>query len=323
MPEYTGSISGVNICLLKGEYRIKNIVVHKIGTRDSVPLFTAPAIDLSVQWSALKEMRIVGEIDVYNPKVSFVLYDADPDSGKSQTGTEIEWTEPIKELMPLEINRFEIFDGSVHYVDPAQSPTIDIYATNLNIQAKNLSNATDQNVALPSTLDATGSSIGGGKMTLKSKVNFLKEIPDFDYDFKFEGIDITSLNDFADAYAALDFEGGNLDLYSEMALNDGNIDGYFKPVLTNIDLIDFSEDIKNPLKLIWESFAALILEIFENQGEDQFATKVPLSGSIDKTQTEIWPTVLNILRNAFVEAFKKQPDDTIEFENVSDDTEKE
>lgn len=323
IPNYSGHISGVDICLLKGEYRINNAKIYKKGYEND-PLFAAPAIDLSVQWGALKNGKIRGEIDVYQPEVNIIMVDADGANQGSQTGVDVDWTEPIKELMPLEINRFEIYEGKLSYKDPAQDPAIDIFANELHIVATNFSNASDMEHPLPSTITASGSSIGGGKMYMTTRINPLKKIPDLDYEFKFEGVNLSALNDFTDAYAALDFEDGTIDLFSEMAIKDGNIDGYFKPVLNNIDLINFREDIRNPLKLIWESFAALVLEVFENQGLDQFATKVPMVGNLNNPNTKIWPTLLGILQNAFVDAFTKKVDDSIDFDEVEseDDNQK-
>lgn len=316
IPDYTGSISGVNICILKGEYRIKDLVIYKRGNEESKPLFKIPATDLSVQWAALKEGSVVGEVEMYNPELNIIMVDGDSDKAGSQTGTDVDWTEPLKELMPLTINRFTITNGKLSYLDPVQEPNVDIFANDLEIVATNLSNATDLEHELPSKIVATGSSIGGGKMYMTTRINILKKIPDLDYEFKFEGVDISSLNTFSSAYAALDFEGGNLDLYSEMAIKDGKIEGYFKPVLEDIDLIDFSEEISNPLKLVWEGLTALVLEIFENQGNDQFATKIPLTGDLNTPETKFFPTIINVLRNAFIQAFQKKVDDTVDFESV-------
>jgi hypothetical protein len=36
-----------------------------------------------------------------------------------------------------------------------------------------------------------------------------------------------------------------------------------------------------------------------------------VSGTFEKTDVEVWTTVVNVLRNAFVEAFKTRVDDSI------------
>lgn len=314
--EYYGHVEEIDIFLIKGQYTIKGLEIYKKGN-DENPLLILPRTDLSVQWGALKDGEIAGEIDVFNPEINFIIYDGDSEDNNSQTGSEVDWTEPIKDLMPLEINRFSVNNARVHYKDPIQSPAIDIYINDLNVVGSNFTNASDLEDPLPSKITAEGTSIGGGKMYMTMRINPLKKIPDLDYTFKFEGVELKALNDFSSAYGALDFDKGTLDMYSEMVIKDGNIKGYFKPVMINVDLIDFSEDVKNPLKLVWEGFVSALIEIFENQGEDQFASKIPLEGTVDNAQTKLWPTLGSILRNAFVEAFKKQPDDTIDYSQNS------
>jgi hypothetical protein len=318
LPEHQGSISGVELSLIQGSYKIEDMVITKRGNAAaSDPLFAIPVIHLSVQWSALRHGRIVGEIEAIDPEMNILMVDGASDKSGSQTGADVDWTKPIKEIMPLQINRFSISNGKVAYKDPAQDPAIDIFIDDLELTATNFSNTEDSDHPLPSKIVATGSSIGGGQMYLTTRLNALKKIPDLDYEFKFEGIQLTALNDFTKAYSAIDFESGTMDMYSEMAVKNGNIEGYFKPVMNSIDIIDLKEDIKNPLTLIWEGFASLVSEIFENQKTDQFATKVPISGNLNSPGVKVWPTVINVLKNAFIEAFKKQVDGTIDFESAN------
>lgn len=316
LDEYQGHVNDIDICLIKGQYTIKDLVISKRG-KEGEPLLQMPKTDLSIQWSALKNLELVGEIDSYNPVINFIVYDGETEDENSQLGTEVDWAEPIKDLMPLEINRFTINKGKVHYKDPAQKPAVDIYLDDLDITGTNFTNATDLDEALPSKVTAECTSIGGGQMYMTMRINPLMQTPDLDYTFKFEGVELRSLNDFSRAYSGLDFDKGKLDLYSEMAIKDRSLSGYVKPVMNNVDFIDLTEDIKTPLRLIWEGLATIVVEVFENQRKDQFATKVPITGQVDGTETKIWPTLGAILRNAFVEAFKKQPDDTIEYEDLA------
>lgn len=134
-------------------------------------------------------------------------------------------------------------------------------------------------------------------------------------DMKFEGIDMPSLNDFFLAYAGIDIERGTFNIYSEMTVNDGALEGYVKPVAQNVQVLSWKKDKSNPLNLIWQAIVGLFAEIFENQSEDQFATKIPLDGNLKDIKTSTWPAIWNIFRNAFVKAFEKNTDDTIKFED--------
>jgi len=142
-------------------------------------------------------------------------------------------------------------------------------------------------------------------------INVLKEIPDLDMDMKFEGIDMPALNDFFLAYSKVDIERGTFNLYSELAVDDSNIRGYVKPIAKNVKVVNFEKDKDNLGNLLWQSVVGLLAEVFENQKKDQFATQIPLEGNLKDIKTGVWPTIWNVLRNAFVEAFKMNTDDAI------------
>jgi hypothetical protein len=98
-----------------------------------------------------------------------------------------------------------------------------------------------------------------------------------------------------------------------MAVDDSKITGYVKPVAQDIKVVDWEKDKEKPLNLIWQSIVGVVAEFFENQKEDQFATKVPLQGNLEDIKSGVWPTIWNIFRNAFVQAFERNTDDTIKF----------
>lgn len=316
IPGYTGSISDVDIWLIRGAYVIDDLKIFKVNGHDKVPFIDIEAIDLSVEWSKLFRGALVGEVIFENPKLNFIGGDGDEKKepgNETQTGKDVDWTEPIKKLMPLQINRLEMKNGSVFFYDFTTTPKVSIHLDSLYLLATNLNNADRQKERLPSDVTMTATSIGGGKLNLVMGINVLKEIPDLDMNFKFEGIDMPSLNEFFVAYSKVDIEKGTFNLYSELAVNNSELTGYVKPIATNIKVVNWEKDKKNPLNLIWQSIVGVVAEFFENQKEDQFATKVPLQGNLKDLKSGVWPTIWNVFRNAFVQAFEKNTDNTIKF----------
>ncbi len=92
----------------------------------------------------------------------------------------MDWTEPIKKLMPLQINRLEINQGMISYYDFSAKPKVRLTLDSLQLLATNLNNANRQKERLPSTVTATATSIGGGSLDLRMAINVLKEVPDLD-----------------------------------------------------------------------------------------------------------------------------------------------
>lgn len=315
IPGYSGYITDVDLQLYKGSYSIDSLHILKQDSSVLVPFFSTDRIDLSVQWKALFDGSIVGEIELINPELNFV---AAKDTTQEQYGEDVDWTKPIKELMPLQINRFAVTNGRIHFRNFDTRPRINLYIEDLFMVATNLNNAESNDLKLPSNLSVTATSIGGGKLDISGSMNLLKQIPDMDLNGKFEGVNLPALNDFLKAYAKLDAEKGNFDLYSEVVINDGKLTGYVKPLITDLKLVDWSEDKDKPLQMIWEGIAGVVIELFENQKKDQFATKTPFQGDLNQPDVKIMPTIWNIFSNAFVNAFNQSIDGTLEFGGKQD-----
>src|SRR5688500_15635389 len=59
---YEGSISDVDIHLIRGAYVIYGLKMFKVNGHDKVPFVDIPSIDLSVEWRALFKGSLVGEV---------------------------------------------------------------------------------------------------------------------------------------------------------------------------------------------------------------------------------------------------------------------
>lgn len=318
---YDGSIEWLHVNLFRGAYAIHDLKLMIAGGDASEPLFQAKTIDISVEWGALLKGSIAGEIIIDRPELIFVA-DTSSNSDKAVTNPDADWTKTIQDLIPIKINRFEIANGSIHFSDPSSSPKVDISVDSLAFVATNLTNATSEKGSLPSSYKVSAVSIGGGKLTASGGLNIIKKVPDFDLDLKFEGVDLTALNDFTQAYANLSLEQGTLDFYTEVAGKDGNLEGYVKPLLSDLKFINLKEEKSKPLQVIWEGLVSGVLEIFENQKKDQFGSKVPISGTYENTKTRIIPAVASLIKNAFIQALKGTTDGTIDFSGDKEKSEK-
>ena len=298
---YEGSVEAIDIDLYRGAYRIYKLKLLKKDGNIPTPFIYIETADLSIQWKALFHGRVVSNIELYKPVINFAV----SKSGTTeQTGEGIDWTQPIKALAPIDINRVSFKDGKLSYQDFSANPKVNIYITNMNGEIRNLRNVEDMSQRLPSTLVLTGDSIGKGKLKINGRLYILKQVPDMNIDTQLENVNLTALNDYSNAYAAIDIRKGNLSVYSQLIVRDGEVSGYIKPIATDISLIDLSKSA-NPIKVAWESVADVILTLFTNLPHDQFATTIKLEGNLDHISTSTWSTISGILRNAFVSALKK------------------
>ncbi len=306
IPDYTGSITDVDLHLYRGAYTVDSLIIDKIEDNNTVPFLSVDQIDLSVEWSALFNGAIVGEVLLISPTFNFVA----PNNDEGEFGHEVDWTEHVKSMLPIRINRFAIRGGTVRYLDFGSSPQINVPLENLDLDILNINNAEDNEKALPTNIFLNAVSVGGGDMNIVAQANLLKPIPDIDLNFEFEEVNLTALNDFLEAYAGVDAEQGEFNLYSEIIIDDGMLEGYVKPIIRNLKIVDTEGSV---LEVIWEGIVGLVTEVFENQAKDQFASQVPIEGDLTDPDAGTYPAIWNIFRNAFVEAFSKQTEDEIKF----------
>lgn len=320
MGEYSGHVEDVDIWLIRGAYVINDLEINKNTGKVPVPFLIAPKIDLAVEWAALFKGAVKAKVAFIDPELTFV---AGPTKETSQTGADGDWTEALDKLLPIEINKFEIHNGKIKYNDFHASPKVNIFVNQFELLLTNITNVEDKEKALPSDLTISGSSIGGGNLSILGQVNLLKQVPDADINMKFTDIQLKALNDFAKAYGKFDFEKGKLSIFSEMSVKNSNVQGYVKPVLEDVDVLDWDQDGPTFLQKIWQAAIGTTFAVFKNHNKDRFATKVPIEGKLDdKIDTDIFTTIVRVVKNAFIEAYQKTLDDSVSFTNNGEVKEK-
>jgi hypothetical protein len=70
---YRAHVAAVTLHLWRGAYQIHDIDIQKTSGEVPVPFFSAPLVDLSVQWRALIfERAFVGNIELYRAEMNLV-----------------------------------------------------------------------------------------------------------------------------------------------------------------------------------------------------------------------------------------------------------
>ncbi|MFC6999052.1 DUF748 domain-containing protein [Rufibacter roseus] len=302
LPGYTGYVEDVDIALIRGAYQIEGLVLREEKGNEKYPFLNIPVTDLSIEWKALFKGRLVGEVIMSSPEMNILA-----GSSNSEDPTLNHWTDVVKDLMPITINRFTVHSGKLTFLDFTVSPDVKLPIHDMELVALNLANVEEVGDKLPSKVTVTGKSIGGGALKGEMQVDALKKIPDFDSNFQLTGVNLTSINNFIKAYAKFDVERGKLDMYSELKLTNGKLDGYIKPFFEEVKVLDVKKDVKEGgvLSAVKEAVIGIFTEAAENQPRDQIATRIPITGDINNPKTNGWKTFINVLKHAFIDAFAK------------------
>jgi hypothetical protein len=316
MKGYYGHVDDIDIALLRGAYQINDIFLNKVDevSGKQTEFFKSPNIDLSVEWKALLHGSLVGELvfnssSLYFTKDKIELQDVRKDTN--------DFRRLLKDFMPLRVNRFEVNDGDIHYIDKSTTPKVDVSLQKTHILALNLTNVEDKKIELPSTIDAEAS-MYGGTLKYNMKINTLSEKAAFDLNAEVKDVNLVAVNDFFKAYGGFDVNNGKLGLYTEMATKNGKFKGYIKPIIKGLDIVG-AEDRHDPfLQKVWESIVSVGGTIFKNQSKDQIATKINMEGNLDNPDISTLDAIWEVLRNAFIQALMPSVENAINLHSLKD-----
>jgi hypothetical protein len=323
---FQSNISSVSIAVLKGNYSYHSIHINRTqyfqDSPQGTPILEIDQIDINMDWDALRQGKFRSEITLTNPKFNFIASQQQEEEREEEKENnddieeDMDWLKTMEEMAPFRINKFQIIDGKINYFDYNTDPPIEFYVDSLYVNAWNLTNVEEPDLRLPATIKADARAKGGGQLKFRAQANLLHEVPNFYAEFKMEELPLTSLNTMTQAYGNFTFEQGTFDMYSEMALREKYLEGYIKPVFVNMRIINWDREHESLLHKLWETSLGLAAKFFRNRPRDKVATNIPFEGPIEELDPGTWEAIFNVFRNAFIEAFDRELDGTIDFEAV-------
>ncbi|MEW5316794.1 MAG: hypothetical protein WDW38_008144 [Sanguina aurantia] len=182
--------------------------------------------------------------------------------------------------------------------------------TQVEASVTNLTNIQKRSGNRVAELHATAKILDDAPFETQATFDPLEQLGDFSYELRATNIHLVKANALARAYAGLDFASGTGDFTMELQAKDGKLDGYAKPIFHELKLFSWQKDVieekKSPLKVAYQALAQGVVSVFKNQSNDQFATRVPISGRIGDKHTDTSEAIVGILHNAFVKAYSPQ-----------------
>lgn len=297
---YAGSVGDIGVSLWRGAYQIHNIKISKRNGKVNVPFFSAPFMNLSLQWDALFDHRIVAEIYMEQPQLNFVK---GPTPEKTQAGENTHWNQMLEDLTPFEINKLTVHNGQIHYKDDYSDPKVDVYFNELGVSATNLSNIRNKKIELPAGIRANAKTIGNGSMYFHLQFNPTAPAPEYQLQASLTNVDLPALNNFLEAYGKFRVANGDFAMFTSVAATNKAYDGYVKIFFNHLDVFSWKEaHEENILQMFWEAVIGAVTTVFKNQPQDQLATKIPISGVYTNSSVDLMTTIGKLLQNAFIHA---------------------
>jgi hypothetical protein len=313
MGDYRGHVTDVDLSVFRGAYVLHDLTIVKEAGNAEEPFVVLPQTDLSVEWAALFDGELVGEIHMANPVMNLVQGDS---SEETQLGAGVNWPDQVRKLFPFHFNRIEATGGTVTFRAPGIEANESLTLRDLHLTLANLTNVESLDEPAFASFDVNGLFGKSTPLAITGHLDPNAAQPTFDLDMSLEDADLVDVNPWLEEFLNVDAEKGVFSMYTELAAAEGRFEGYIKPILEDADIFSLEEPSDGPLQKAWEALVGLVAAVLTNPEEDQVATQLPFSGELEDPEAGVLSAVVNLLRNAFVAAFSHSIEGTVTIGNV-------
>ena len=198
------------------------------------------------------------------------------------------------------VDRLDIVKSTFGFVNRTVRPSYRVFVSDTSMTLTNLSSLPSGET---SHAKLTGKFMGSGPARADFKLLPTRPGPDLDLAAEIEETDLKTMNDLLRAHGSFDVTAGRFSMYTEIAVKDRRMSGYVKPLFQDMTVYDARQDRdKNPLRKVYEGVVGGIARVLQNRPRDEVATRVEISGPLDKPNVGVIETVVGLVQNAFFKA---------------------
>ena len=136
------------------------------------PVARIKRFSASVEWRALLSGKLVGDVEIVEPKVNLNLAQARAEAKDPTPVEKRGWQEALEAIYPLKINTFVIRRGELVYTDE-EGPFAPLTLRDLELEASNIRNVRSRERTYPSEVHLTASVFERGKLKLDGNADFM------------------------------------------------------------------------------------------------------------------------------------------------------
>jgi hypothetical protein len=265
------------------------------------PVFYADRIHVGVDWRRLIHGQVVASARIVEPKI-VVLDEPTPERPKEPHKHAPDLSAQLQALTPLRISRVEIVGGELLFRDVTAPRHPELWVHDLDLAAENLPTREALASGRPVTLSATGVVGRSGQLSLFASADPFASPLAFAGRFELRGFRVAELYAFIEPKTKLHAPKGTLDLFAEFSAKGGLLNGGVKPVLKNVAVRPAEPGAWDKVKA-WLADKAVKTASDRVPDRNALATVVPLEGRLTDPDIQLWPAILGVVRNAFVQGF--------------------
>lgn len=298
---YRGVVADVHASIIPPRFEARDVKIIELPHGDwHQPLLYVERVQGRVLWRALLHGIFVADARITGPKLSLVRRvksDEPVDLGKLVP----DLTEKVERKAPIRVDRITLSNAEVLVSDATQTPPARLWLHGVDGELENLATRRWLAHGHPTRAHVEGRLQRSGRFKADLSADPWEKTLTFDGRTSVEHLSARDLGELMHATTGMKPEGGSLDLYADFKARDGTLKGGVKVRAKDLHLVAANPGFVDKLKA-WLSNAAIEVFSSKKPGEPEvFATVIPIRGSVDTPDAELWPTVLGVVRNAFVQ----------------------
>jgi hypothetical protein len=291
---FRAAFSDVHVSVLPPAVEIRRFkMIEEPGGRWDEPLFFVERAQVGVLWRELLRGHLVGRVFLEKPKAVAVRRHEE----KAKKGTNV--AKQMEAIAPLRVDRIEVEDGEALIAQGKGKKAPQLWVHNIDLVATNLATRKALMEGEPSTLNLTARVQRSGQVKVAGTMDPFTRKPTFTVEAELEKLKVQELHAFLAENAEMRPVSGVINVYAKIKAKQGALSGGVKPIFEHLELQAANDDLGTKLKTF---LADTAVEIFTDDipGRDAVATVIPIKGTIDAPDVQLLPTVLGVVRNAFV-----------------------
>ena len=292
----SGSFHGLHVTIIHPGYNLYGLkVVETPASEHKDPIFYADRIEMRWSWREIFHGHLVRRIKMWNPKVVIPMR---PGENGKPAQPPLEIARTLESVPSAGIERLEIVGGQITLVDEHHDGQR-VWLHDVNATLENLTSRKKLMEGLPVLVTVRGKLQKTGDLVLFVTADPFDKGLTFAGSFELRHLALADLHQFT-TIKGLKIPDGSIDMFGSVTCKRGTLTGGVKPILKNVKVEAADNGLGNKLKAL---LADVAVKIFSDRvpGRNAVAAIIPIHGDLKKPDVQIVPTILAVLRNAFVE----------------------
>ncbi len=301
IPGMRATFSDVEVGVVGLSYAIRDLKIEKLAAGGAaLPFFRVSRLAISLAWRELLHGHVVARVDLQDPELNVVQKKATGEPERAQQIQEApKIGKKLEDLAPFLIDRAQVVDGVVTIVDASKPETPVLRIHGIELTLENFATRPALTRGEPTVLAARGTLQKTGRISVFATADPLAKRVTFAGQGRLEDLHLDEISDVIGAHSDVTPSKGTLNMSVRFRAEDGRVTGGVRPVLQGVDTKAAKPGL---LAKIESALADAALSLFKNDvpGEHAVATTIPISGTVNDPHAQPIPTVIGVLRNAFV-----------------------